>query len=98
MPNTVTRLGIVGAGTMGAGIAQVAVQAGCQVWLLDTAPAAVELAVDRVGRGLGRLVARGTLAEDARVAALERLQPTSDLVAVAQAEIVVEAVVEREGP
>jgi 3-hydroxybutyryl-CoA dehydrogenase len=96
MANAVTRLGIVGAGTMGAGIAQVAVQAGCDVWLLDTAPAAVELAIDRVGRGLARLVARGTLAEEARAAALGRLHPTSDLADIAGAEYAIEAVVERE--
>jgi 3-hydroxybutyryl-CoA dehydrogenase len=96
MPNTVTRLGIVGAGTMGAGIAQVAVQAGCEVWLLDAAPAAVELAVDRVGRGLARLVARGRLTEDARGAALGRLRPTSELADIAGAECAIEAVIERE--
>src|SRR3954453_5992931 len=96
MPNTVTRLGIVGAGTMGAGIAQVAMQAGCEVWLLDAAPAAVELAVDRVGRGLARLVARGTLTEDARGAALGRLRPTSELAEGASAEFAIEAVIERE--
>jgi 3-hydroxybutyryl-CoA dehydrogenase len=96
MANAVTRLGIVGAGTMGAGIAQVAVQAGCDVWLLDTAPAAVELAVDRVGRGLARLVARGTLTEEARGAALARLHPTSDIAEIAGAEYAIEAVIERE--
>jgi 3-hydroxybutyryl-CoA dehydrogenase len=96
MPNTVTHLGIVGAGTMGAGIAQVAVQAGCEVWLLDAAPAAVELAVDRVGRGLARLVARGRLTEDARGAALGRLRPTSELADIAGAECAIEAVIERE--
>jgi 3-hydroxybutyryl-CoA dehydrogenase len=96
MPNSVTRLGIVGAGTMGAGIAQVAVQAGCEVWLLDSAPAAVELAVDRVSRGLARLVGRGTLTEETRGTALRRLHPTSELADVAAAGYVIEAVVERE--
>src|SRR6059058_2332158 len=96
MSNSVARLGIVGAGTMGAGIAQVAVQAGCEVWLLDSAPAAVELAVDRVSRGLARLVGRGTLTEEARGTALGRLHPTSELAKVAAAEFVIEAVIERE--
>jgi 3-hydroxybutyryl-CoA dehydrogenase len=96
MPNSVARLGIVGAGTMGAGIAQVAVQAGCEVWLLDSAPAAVELAVDRVSRGLARLVGRDTLTEEARGTALRRLHPTAKLAEVAAAEYVIEAVIERE--
>jgi 3-hydroxybutyryl-CoA dehydrogenase len=96
MAGGVARLGIVGAGTMGAGIAQVAVQAGCEVWLLDAVPQAVERAVDRVGHGLGRLVARGSLSEDERAAALARLHPTRELAELARAEFVVEAVVERE--
>ncbi len=96
MAEGVARLGIVGAGTMGAGIAQVAVQAGCEVWLLDAVPQAVERAVERVGHGLGRLVSRGSLSDDERAAALARLHPTRELADVARAEFVVEAVVERE--
>ncbi len=96
MAGTVGRLGIVGAGTMGAGIAQVAAQAGCEVWLLDAAPQAVELAVERISRGLGRLVARGSLAEADRAAVLRRLHTTAELADVARADFVVEAVIERE--
>jgi 3-hydroxybutyryl-CoA dehydrogenase len=92
----IERVGIVGAGTMGAGIAQVAVQAGCEVWVTDAAPGAVDLAAERVGRGLARLVERGTLAEDARGAALGRLHGAPDITALGQTQLVVEAVVERE--
>ncbi|HLH27060.1 MAG TPA: 3-hydroxyacyl-CoA dehydrogenase NAD-binding domain-containing protein [Chloroflexota bacterium] len=96
MAGSIERLGIVGTGTMGAGIAQVAVQAGIDVWLVDAAPGAVELAVDRIGRGLARAVERGTLTDDARGAALGRLHPAPDVEALAGAQFVVEAVIERE--
>src|SRR5438067_4493032 len=96
MAASVDRLGIVGTGTMGAGIAQVAAQAGCEVWLVDVMPGAVDLAVDRIARGLTRAVERGTLTEDARGAALARLHRAPDLAALADVEFVVEAVIERE--
>jgi 3-hydroxybutyryl-CoA dehydrogenase len=92
----VQRLGVVGAGTMGAGIAQVAVQAGCAVWLVDTQPGAVERAVERVGEGLQRVVARGAIGAEERAAALARLHRAPDLRALAECELVIEAVSERE--
>jgi 3-hydroxybutyryl-CoA dehydrogenase len=92
----VQRLGIVGAGTMGAGIAQVAAQAGCTVWLVDAQPGAVERAIERVGEGLRRGVARGTIRDEERAAALARLHPAPDLRALADCELVIEAVSERE--
>jgi 3-hydroxybutyryl-CoA dehydrogenase len=81
---------------MGAGIAQVAVQAGCEVWLVDATPGVVELAVERIGRRLSRAVERGTLTEAARGAAVARLHPAPDLAALADVQFVVEAVIERE--
>src|SRR5919199_3922911 len=92
----IQRLGIVGTGTMGAGIAQVAAQAGCDVWLFDAAPGAVDMAVERIGHGLARGVSRGTLTEEAQAAALGRLHRAAELAAMAEAQLVVEAVVERE--
>jgi 3-hydroxybutyryl-CoA dehydrogenase len=92
----VQRLGIVGAGTMGAGIAQVAAQAGCTVWLVDAQPGAVERAIERVGEGLQRGVARGTIRAEERAAALARLHRAPDLGALAECELVIEAVSERE--
>jgi 3-hydroxybutyryl-CoA dehydrogenase len=92
----IERLGIVGAGTMGAGIAQVAVQAGCDVWVTDATSGVVELATERIGRGLARSVERGLLAEEARGAALARLHAAAGVAGLADAQLVVEAVVERE--
>ncbi len=89
------RIGVVGAGTMGHGIAQVAVQSGYEVVLADTVPAALERGVAQVGKGLGRLVDKGKLAADARDQALSRLEPAADLTAFARVDLAVEAVVER---
>jgi 3-hydroxybutyryl-CoA dehydrogenase len=89
------RIGIVGAGTMGHGIAQVAVQSGYEVVLADAAPEALERGVAQVAKGLGRLVDKGKLAADARDQALSRLEPAADLTAFARVDLAVEAVVER---
>src|SRR4051812_44108521 len=96
MAEAISRLGIVGTGTMGAGIAQVAAQAGCDVWLFDASPGVVERALQRIERGLARNVERGTLTEPARSAALGRLHPAAELAALAEVEFAVEAVIERE--
>jgi 3-hydroxybutyryl-CoA dehydrogenase len=93
--SAIGRIGIVGAGTMGHGIAQVAVQSGYEVVLADAAPAALERGVAQVGRGLARLVDKGKLAAEARDQALARLEATSELGAFARVDLAVEAVVER---
>ena len=96
MSDRIERLGIVGVGTMGTGIAQVAATAGCTVRLFDAAPGAVACALDRIQAALTRAVDRGRLTAEERDQALARLQPAADLVALADAEVVIEAVVERE--
>ncbi|HEV3076277.1 MAG TPA: 3-hydroxyacyl-CoA dehydrogenase NAD-binding domain-containing protein, partial [Thermoanaerobaculia bacterium] len=89
------RIGVVGAGTMGHGIAQVAVQSGYEVLLADTVPEALERGVAQVAKGLARLVDKGKLAADARDQALSRLEPAADLTGFARVDLAVEAVVER---
>jgi 3-hydroxybutyryl-CoA dehydrogenase len=89
-------IGVVGAGTMGHGIAQVAAQSGYEVVLADAVPAALERGRAQIGKGLERLVAKGKLAAEDRDGALGRLTTAGDLAALAQADLVVEAVVERE--
>jgi 3-hydroxybutyryl-CoA dehydrogenase len=88
-------IGVVGAGTMGHGIAQVAAQSGYDVVLVDAAPAALERGRTQIGKGLERLVAKEKLTAEERDRALERLTTGGDLAAFAQADLVVEAVVER---
>jgi len=92
---SIHKLGVVGAGTMGHGIAQVAAQAGYEVVLVDTAADALARGVAQIGKGLARLVDKGKLAAEERERALARLRTAGDLAAFADADLVVEAVVER---
>jgi 3-hydroxybutyryl-CoA dehydrogenase len=89
------RIGVVGAGTMGHGIAQVAAHAGYEVVLVDAAPDALERGMAQIGKGLGRLVDKGKLAAAERDLALARLHPAADLAAFEAVDLVVEAVVEK---
>ncbi len=88
-------VGIVGAGTMGAGIAQVCLVAGHAVRLYDASPEAMEAGRTRIEAGLGRLVAKGKLEPIAHTAASDRLSMVGGLTDVAAgADIVIEAAVE----
>jgi 3-hydroxybutyryl-CoA dehydrogenase len=88
-------VGVVGAGTMGAGIAQVCLQAGHEVVLYDVDEAAVARGLTRIADGLDRLVTKGRLTADDRQAALDRLRQAYTLDTVAGgADIVIEAALE----
>jgi len=87
-------IGVVGAGQMGRGIAQVASQAGLDVRLLDVDEATAENGVERIAKSLSRLVDKEKITADDRTAILERIVPTGDYGALAGAGIVVEAVTE----
>ena len=89
------RLAVIGAGLMGSGIAQVAAAAGWRVALHDVDDAAVRKGLDSVRTSLERFAAKGQIAADEVEAALGRIEPTTDLGAAADADIVVEAVFER---
>jgi 3-hydroxybutyryl-CoA dehydrogenase len=88
------RVAVVGAGLMGSGIAQVAAVAGYDIVLRDVTDEALDRALQRIESSLGKLVEKGRVAADDRDAALGRITRTTDLDAVADAEIVVEAVFE----
>ncbi|MEU2664471.1 3-hydroxyacyl-CoA dehydrogenase family protein [Micromonospora sp. NPDC007220] len=89
------RLAVVGAGLMGAGIAQVAAQAGWQVTLRDLDDAATGRGMDGIRKSLTRFAEKGRIEASEVEAALGRITPTTDLEAAADADIVVEAVFER---
>jgi 3-hydroxybutyryl-CoA dehydrogenase len=89
------RIGVVGAGTMGNGIAQVAATAGIDTVMVDVAPVALERGAAAIAKSLDRLVAKGKLAEEARATTLGRLTTAGALEALSGCDLVVEAVVER---
>lgn len=91
----VQRLAVIGAGTMGHGIAQIGALAGYQVCLHDTARALLDGAAQRIGENLAKGVSRGKLTEDERAAAMGLISTFSDLEpAVSQADLVIEAIIE----
>jgi 3-hydroxybutyryl-CoA dehydrogenase len=87
-------IGVIGAGTMGNGIAQVFAQAGFTVRLHDAAPGAVERARSTIEKSLGRFVEKGKLTAEDRDKTLDRLTVAPSLDDLADADYVVEAVIE----
>ncbi len=88
-------VGVVGAGAMGAGIAQVAAAAGHTVLLFDTRADAASAAIAGVVAALSKLVTKGRMTEETRVALGSRLHAVDTLAALADCRLVVEAIVER---
>ncbi|MCK6474532.1 MAG: 3-hydroxybutyryl-CoA dehydrogenase [Planctomycetes bacterium] len=93
---SIQKIAVVGAGTMGSGIAQVAACAGRDVTLIDVADAALQRAKDGIGKSLGRLVAKEKLSQADADAALARIATKADLGAAKGAQLVVEAIFENE--
>mgnify|MGYP002479120911 CR=1 FL=1 len=91
---TMERVGVVGGGIMGSGIAEVCARAGLDVIVVEVDAAARDQARERVERSLRKAVARGKLAPDAADAAWSRLRYVDALETLADREIVIEAVVE----
>jgi 3-hydroxybutyryl-CoA dehydrogenase len=88
-------IGVVGAGTMGQGIAQVLVQSGFPVQLYDVADEQLERAHGAIDKGLGKLVAKEKLAEADRQAAMARLATSTALDALRDCEVIIEAAPEQ---
>jgi 3-hydroxybutyryl-CoA dehydrogenase len=90
----VRKVGVVGLGTMGAGISQVCVQAGVETVGREVSRELAERARERIAHYLGRGVEKGRLTQEERDAALARLTTTTELADLAGCDLVVEAVVE----
>lgn len=90
----ITRIGVVGAGQMGNGIAHVCALAGFAVVFTDVSKELVDKGLATLGRNLDRQVAKGTVTAAAKDQALGRITPAAGLGALAQCQIAVEAVVE----
>ncbi|MEU5691705.1 3-hydroxybutyryl-CoA dehydrogenase [Actinosynnema sp. NPDC020468] len=92
----IQRVGVVGSGLMGSGIAEVCARAGLDVVIAEVSPDAAEAARGRIASSLGRGVRSGKLSAEDRDAALGRLRFTTDLADLADRNLVVEAVAEIE--
>jgi 3-hydroxybutyryl-CoA dehydrogenase len=91
---SIERIAVIGAGQMGAGIAQVAAQAGFTVRLLDVDPALAQAACQRIGAALSAQVKKGKLEERVQVETVARISPISRFADLADAQVVIEAAVE----
>ena len=92
MADAIARIGVIGAGTMGNGIAQVFAQSGFEVSLVDAAEPALARARGAIDRSLAKLVEKGKLAPDAQAASLGRITTATTVDVLADADFVVEAI------
>ena len=90
------RVGVVGGGTMGAGIAEVSARAGCDVVVLEVSDAALDAARGRIDTSLGRAVRSGRLDESERDDVLSRLHFVTDYAHLSDRDLVIEAAPEDE--
>ena len=92
----VEKVGVVGGGIMGSGIAEVAARSGCDVLLCEVSETAAESAAARIAKSLARAEKSGKLSAAEREAAQGRLRTVTDLAELADRDLVIEAVVEDE--
>lgn len=87
-------VGVIGAGVMGSGIAQVTAMAGYRVTLRDVELSFLEKSIGRIGGGLNRLVEKGKIQEDKKAEILSRIVPVTSLSELGELDLVIEAVPE----
>jgi 3-hydroxybutyryl-CoA dehydrogenase len=87
-------IGVIGAGTMGNGIAQVCALAGFNVTLLDISESALQKAIATVGKNLDRQVAKETLTHEQKLAALDKIRTSTDYSNLQNVQLVIEAATE----
>jgi 3-hydroxybutyryl-CoA dehydrogenase len=91
---TIERVGVVGAGQMGAGIAEVSLRAGVDVRIYEPTDALVTAGRERIEKSLDRGVSKGKLSQEERDDALSRLSVTTALAELSDRQLVIEAIVE----
>jgi 3-hydroxyacyl-CoA dehydrogenase len=96
-PRTIRQVGVIGAGTMGSGIAIAFLDAGYEVTVVESSEEALARGRARIEDGYAGLVRRGRLEEAEKAARLMRLATTTDLAALSGADLVIEAVFEDMG-
>ncbi|WP_460069412.1 3-hydroxybutyryl-CoA dehydrogenase [Pseudomonas sp. S1_A06] len=87
-------IGVIGAGTMGNGIAQVCALAGFEVILLDISASALEKALATAAKNLDRQIAKQTLSQAQKHLALDKIRTSTDYASLADAQLVIEAATE----
>lgn len=90
----IRKVGVIGSGTMGSGMAQVAASAGCEVWLFDVLPEALEMAEMALDKVLIRLVEKGKMDTHEKSAIQNRIHYVNSLGDLSEAELVIEAIIE----
>ncbi|HWP25799.1 MAG TPA: 3-hydroxybutyryl-CoA dehydrogenase [Xanthobacteraceae bacterium] len=96
MPQTIKKVGVIGAGQMGNGIAHVCALAGFNVLLNDVSPERVKEAIATINGNMARQVSRKRITEEERQAALKRISVADSLEALADCDLVIEAATEKE--
>jgi len=91
----IQRVGVVGAGTMGNGIAHVFARSGYSVVLCDVEQRFLDRALDTIGKNLDREVAKAKISADDKAATLKRIHPATDRARLADCEFVIEAATEK---
>ncbi len=96
MTAIIQKVGVIGAGQMGNGIAHVCAASGLEVVMLDVKPDALAKAMATIGRNMDRQVTKGTLTAEAKDAAIARIATSSDYAAFGDCDLVIEAATEKE--
>ncbi len=91
----IEKVGVIGCGLMGSGIAQVAANAGCSVTVREVSPQLVEKGLQSIDKNLQRLVDKSTLTETQREEVRARLRGTTNLEDLKDCDIVIEAIIEQ---
>ncbi|MDY6870180.1 MAG: 3-hydroxybutyryl-CoA dehydrogenase [Actinomycetota bacterium] len=94
MSNPTERVGVIGAGQMGAGIAEVSARAGVEVLVFETTDALVTAGRNRITKSLERGVSAGKVTDREKSAAVGKLSFTTDLADMADRQLVIEAIIE----
>jgi len=88
-------IAVIGAGTMGNGIAQVCAQAGYRVIMIDIAPEQLRKGMEAIARSVNKLHEKGKISDDQKRAALEGITASTQIEMAAEADVVIEAVFEK---
>lgn len=90
----IKKVGVLGAGLMGSGIAQVAAASGYEVTVLEVNEQALNKGLSGIEKSLSKFVAKGSLTAEAKTATMERLQGTTKIEDLATSDILIEAIIE----